>query len=272
MRLKNSVKISLKIGFKYGPVFKNIKEIHNGEGESFFVVDIPEIGAKPTDGSTHRPHIIIHPGTLDSMFHSAFAAIQGVEDDMKQAMVPRAIEEVYVSADIPYQPETRMSGFSNAEKCGSKGLKANITMFAADPTRLVVKIVGFTCMEIGSSSSASDDNEESKSLCSKLTWKPAIQLLSAEEVERVIRIACEHGREGGLENLIGRDEVNAITCSGDSLKTVAADKVPSTKREFWELMQAQKKLVEDSNHSSQGYLNYMHPAGHNNTDTEKLSL
>lgn len=261
----------VKIGLKYGPVFKNMKEIRNGKGKSFCAVDVPETGAKPTDGSTHRPHII-HPGTLDSMFHSAFAAIQGVEDDMKQAMVPRAIEEVYVSADIPYQPETRMSGFSNAEKYGFKGLKADITMFAADTTRPVVKIVGFTCMEIGSSTSAFDDNVESKSLCSKLTWKPAIELLSAEEVERVIRNACEFDREGGLENLIERDEVNAITCIGDSLKTVAADKVPSAKKEFWEWMQAQKKLVEDSGHSSQDYLNHMHPAGHNNTGTEKLSL
>ena len=261
----------VKIGLKYGPVFKNMKEIRNGEGKSFCAVDVPETGVKHADGSTHRPHII-HPGTLDAMFHSAFAAIQGVEDDMKQAMVPRAIEEVYVSADIPYQPENRMSGFSNAEKYGFKGLKADITMFAADTTRPVVKIVGFTCMEIGSSSSASDDNVESKSLCSKLTWKPAIQLLAAEEVERVIRNACKFDREGGLEDLIGRDEVNAITCIGDSLKTVAADKIPSAKKGFWEWMQAQKKLVEDSDHSSQGHLNHMHPAGHNNTDTEKLSL
>ncbi len=260
-----------KVGLKYGPLFKNIKEIRNGEGKSFCAVDVPETGAKPTDGSTHRPHII-HPGTLDSMFHSAFAAIQGIEDDMKQAMVPRAIEEVYVSADIPYQPETRMSGFSNAEKYGFKGLKADITMFAADTTRPVVKVVGFTCMAIGSSSSASDNNVESKSLCSKLTWKPAIQLLSAEEAEQVIRNACEFDREGSLENLIRRDEVNAITCIGDSLKTVAADTVPSAKKEFWEWMQAQKKLVEDSDYSSRGYLNHMHPAGYNNTDTEQLSL
>ncbi len=261
----------VKIGLKYGPIFRNIKEIRNGEGKSFCAIDVPETGAKPANGSTHRPHII-HPGTLDSMFHSAFAAIQGFEDDMKQAMVPRAIEEVYVSADIPYQPETRMSGFSNAEKYGFKGLKADITMFAADTTRPVVKVVGFTCMAIGSSSSASDDNVESKSLCSKLTWKPAIQLLSAEEAERVIRNACESDRESSLENLIRRDEVNAITCIGDSLKTVAADTVPFAKKEFWEWMQAQKNLVEDSVHSSQDYRNRMHPAGHNNTDTEKLSL
>lgn len=261
----------VKIGLKYGPVFMNIKKIRIGGGKSFCAVDVPETGFKPTDGSTHRPHII-HPSTLDSMFHSAFAAIQGVEDDMKQAMVPRTIDEVYVAAEIPYQPETRMSGFSNAEKHGFNGLKADITMFAADTTRPVVKIVGFTCMEIGSSSSASDDNVEPKSLCSKLTWKPAIQLLSAEEVERVIKNACELDHEGGLEDLVGRDEMNAITCIGDSLKTVAADKVPSAKKEFWEWMQAQKKFVEDSDHSFQGFLNHIHPVGHNDTDPEELSL
>ena len=260
-----------KIGPKYGPVFRNLKEIRNGEGKNFYALDILETGAKSTDGSTHRPHII-HPGTLDSMFHSAFAAIQGAEDDMKQAMVPRAIEEVYVSADIPYQPETRMSGFANAERYGFKGLKADITMSGADTTRLVVKVVGFTCTGIGSSSSASNDDVESKSFCSKLTWKPAIQLLSAEEVERVIRDACEFDREGGLENLIGRDEVNAITCIRDLLNTVAAHTVPAAKKEFWEWMQAKKKLVEDSDHSSHGFLNHRHPAGPNNTDTEKLSL
>ena len=264
----------VKIGLKYGPVFKNLKEIRNGEGKSFCAVDVPETYAKATDGSIYRPHII-HPGTLDAMFHSAFAAIQGVENDMKQAMVPRAIEEVFVSVDIPYQPETRMSGYSNAEKHGFKELKADIIMFAEETAHPVVKIVGFTCTEIGSSSSASEDNVGSKSLCSKFTWKPAIQLLSAEEAERAIKDACEFDGEGSLENWIRRDEANAITCICDSLKTVAADQVPSAKKKFWEWMQTQKKLVESSGHPSQEVLNRMHPPGQNNTDTdqtEKLSL
>ena len=56
-------------------------------------------------------------------------------------------------------------------------------MFAVSNTRSVANVVGFTGTGMGTSSSGSDDDVESKSLRSKLTLKPAIQLLSAEEVE-----------------------------------------------------------------------------------------
>ena len=71
-------------------------------------------------------------------------------------------------------------------------------MFAVSNTRSVANVVGFTGTGMGTSSSGSDDDVESKSLRSKLTLKPAIQLLSAEEVERVIRNACKFDSQRGL--------------------------------------------------------------------------
>ena len=52
--------------------------------------------------------------------------------------------------------------------------------------RPVVEIVGFNCMGIGGSSSLSDESSSSKKICSKLTWKPAVSMLTSEEKHQVV--------------------------------------------------------------------------------------
>ena len=173
------------IGLAYGPTFTNLTEIRNADGKSFCAVDIPETPTRIVEGSRTGPHII-HPGTLDAIFHLAFAALGGGGQQFGQPMVPKAIDEIVISAKIPYQPNTRLSGFSNASKHGFKEFKADIMIFAEEKARPVIEIVGFNCMGIGGSSSVSDDNSASKQTCSKLTWKPAISILNSKEKQQVI--------------------------------------------------------------------------------------
>jgi acyl transferase domain-containing protein len=58
------------IGLQYGPVFQNVTDVRTGPEQSCCTVDIPDVGL----GTPHRPHVI-HPGTLDAIFHMAFAAM-----------------------------------------------------------------------------------------------------------------------------------------------------------------------------------------------------
>ncbi|KAL8696122.1 MAG: hypothetical protein Q9224_002961, partial [Gallowayella concinna] len=232
-----------KIGLNYGPIFRNVTEIRNTDGTSFCALDVPETPMR--EGS--RPHII-HPGTLDAMFHIAFAAIQGGKKDLREAMVPRAIDEVYVSADMPFKPETRLSGFSNADKHGHRGLVAEIFMFDEEKSHPVVSVSGFTCTEIGGSSSSSADEVDSKKLTSKLVWKPAVKILSTEEKKRVLQGASF---DDDLDRRIESDEHAAHRTIHDVLTAVPKAQVARKHEEWYKWMQLQKQPVVESEHLEQ---------------------
>lgn len=173
------------MGLIYGPTFANLTAVHNTDGTSFCTVNIPETSTNIIGSLQDRPHII-HPGTLDAIIHLAFAAANGGKHKLRQPMVPRAIDEVVVSANIPYQPGIRLSGFSNAKRHGFKEFQADISILDEQAAHPVVEIMGLTCTQIGGSSSLSSDDSAAKKICSKLTWEPAIKMLSSEEKQRVI--------------------------------------------------------------------------------------
>lgn len=176
------------IGLGYGPAFTNVTELRTRAGQSYGAVSIPDVGLETPE----RPHVI-HPGTLDAVFHLAFAAVNGGGNKLAVPMVPKSIDEVVVAANIPYSAGQRLKGFSNAAKHGFKELKADIVMLDEQETRPVLSISGFCCAEIAGGSAA-DTGAVSKKICSKLIWKPALDMLSTEELKLL---------------LSGKDSVNA---------------------------------------------------------------
>lgn len=165
-------------GIEYGPIFTNVCEARNRDGQSVGAVRIPEV---PIPGITGRPYVI-HPATLDAVFHLAFAAVKGGKCDSNTAMVPKSIDSVTISANIPYQASTVLPGFANADRHGINDLNADIVMFDDDKIQASIVVEGFLCAEIAGASSSSS----AKSLTSKLTWKPAIELLSRGELYSVL--------------------------------------------------------------------------------------
>ena len=173
------------LGLNYGPAFTNVTKIRTRKGQSWGVVDIPDIGFG-TSEKEERPHVI-HPGTLDAVFHLAFAALNG--DELSAPMVPRFIEGLFVAADMPYAAHAQLKGFSSAKKHGFKELQADIDMLDETETRPVLSISGFTCAEVAGASLL-ESGSVSKSLCSKLVWRPAINILTREEIKKVIMAAA----------------------------------------------------------------------------------
>lgn len=190
-------------GLEYGPTFTNVCEARNRDGQAIGGVRLAEI---PIPGVTGRPYVI-HPATLDAVFHLAFAAVKGGRHDPKTAMVPKSIDAVSISANIPYQAKTVLSGFANADRRGINELNADIFMFYDEQKHTSISIEGFLCAEIAGASSSNT----AKSLTSKLSWKPAIELLSRKELYSVLS-GCPTGEatlnevslECSLPNYISR--------------------------------------------------------------------
>lgn len=243
------------MGLIYGPTFANLTEIRSTDGQSFCAVDIPEVSMNVNEGIQHRPHII-HPGTLDAILHMAFVAINGGEHKLQHPMIPRAIDEVVVSANIPYQSGTRLSGYANANKHGFKDFRADIVMLDEEADHPVVKIMGLNCTDIGGSSPASDNDTAAKKICSKLTWKPAIKILSSEEKQVVIKRNSNSVVDDILKRRIGNGEVAALRTIDQVLQAVPKNRVLPSMQKLYAWIQLQRDLANGNAHSLQNILNY----------------
>jgi len=181
------------MGLEYGPTFANMTDSRIRNGQSWGVVEIPDVLSRTLEGCD-RPHII-HPGTLDAIFHLAFAAVKGGKDNPSTAMVPKSIDEVIISANVPFAAGVKLPGFSNSARHGFKDLKADIVMLDDNENLPIVEINGFLCTEVSGASSSNATENSAKSITSKLIWRPAIDLLSSEELRGAL------GKFTGLEKL-----------------------------------------------------------------------
>jgi zearalenone synthase (highly reducing iterative type I polyketide synthase) len=174
------------IGLQYGPAFANVCQArtdHNGH--SFGQIRIPDVLTKSA-ADRDRPHVV-HPGTLDAVFHLVFATIMG--KGALNAMVPKFISEVTVAASMPWQVGTKLPGFSRSERHGLRDLIADVVMFSYDQGPDAINIQGLTLTEVGGGSALSDGEDGIRSIASTLIWKPAVDLMSPAELSKALSVA-----------------------------------------------------------------------------------
>ena len=172
------------VGLQYGPAFANVCNVSNGEGTAHGVVRVPDLSHRVLDGHD-RPHVI-HPGTLDAIFHLAFAST--ISSNALVPMVPKFIAEISVSACIPWQQGTRLSGASKTQRHGLRDLMADIIVLggegSGDPA---IHIQGLQLTEVVGGSSGPSSNDSVKSMASNWVWKPAIDFLTLEDLPSVLK-------------------------------------------------------------------------------------
>jgi hypothetical protein len=140
------------------------------------VVDLPDVGFV---SEKKRPHVI-HLGMLDAVFHLAFADIKGAE--LSVVMVPRFIEELFVSADILYVMHAQLKGLSTTEKHGFKELWADISMQDEKEIRPILSTKGLTCTEVAGVT-LPDSGLVLRNLCSWLVRSLAVDILTTEYIK-----------------------------------------------------------------------------------------
>lgn len=145
-------------GLQLGPAFRNLMAVNIGMRQSCSTVVIPEVGFTNFAQPELRPHLI-HPVVLDTIFQTAFSALM-VENKkaLSTAMVPKVIDEIFISTDIPFQAASRLTGFADAARYGFKEIMADITMFAEGHQRPVLQISVFCCSEVAGDASRGGAN------------------------------------------------------------------------------------------------------------------
>ncbi|KAI9339502.1 hypothetical protein DFJ73DRAFT_947975 [Zopfochytrium polystomum] len=138
----------------YGPTFRNLRNLYSGgTGSSFGVVEIPD--TKKTMPKEFEFPMVIHPATLDSVFHLLFPCISGTEGTMREAVVPFSFDSIFVSAKMPTTPGTVLQGHCSAKQTGYTTWTSSISVFGERDEPLIV-LKGMGLASLGAVSDSAD--------------------------------------------------------------------------------------------------------------------
>jgi len=198
------------VGLSYGSTFRNIDHIRVSDWQSCCTTTIPDIGSVQTNSG--RPHVI-HPAVLDSMFHVALGAIVGGQKKLRQGAVPNLIEEIAISADIPYCSGTTFEGMATARQHGFNAYTSDIDFLESSCEKSVVTVKGIRFAVIAVPDLKPNSQ---KSICSKVVCKPAARLLSGEQMKNYLEAAgADNARSQLQETIQSRlGEVSVASRSG----------------------------------------------------------
>lgn len=177
-------------GLNYGPALRNVSQVFRSSGKSRCSVDVPDHGFVATTEQDHRTHII-HPATLDAIFHLVFAAHKDDNGRLKEGVIPNSIGEMTISATTPSVVGARLVGSCAARQHGARGVMAEIVMLDEGLSRPVVTMNEFQWEAFSGLSDPMDEEIEpaARKIFSKLIWKPAIELLSSNQQLEILKAA-----------------------------------------------------------------------------------
>ena len=170
------------IGMKYGPVFRNLSELYAGDHASYGVVRIPD--TKSTMPEKFEYPFVIHPATLDSVLHLLFPSISGADQSLSEAVVPYAVDRLFISTEIPSAPGTKLHGFSTAQKASYTTWTSSICVSTQDYHSPLIIMEGLGLASLG----ASEDQSlaETRAQCFDMTWHEDFGLISSDQIKKLI--------------------------------------------------------------------------------------
>ncbi|KAJ5084893.1 hypothetical protein NUU61_009472 [Penicillium alfredii] len=174
------------IGLEYGPCFANLTEAHaSQDGACFAEVTIPNTAAVMP--MSFQYPFLIHPCTLDSIFHSVFAALppnMGLENGPP---IPVSIDEMHVSPGLNALAGEVMSICTHVRQ-GSRGdVLASIAVVDCNDRQCgldsSILISGLRCKRL---EQESGDTNRAKETCIayRIDWKADPEFLSQENISR----------------------------------------------------------------------------------------
>ncbi|KXL46852.1 MAG: hypothetical protein FE78DRAFT_30538 [Acidomyces sp. 'richmondensis'] len=171
----------LTVGLKFGPLFQNLSAVSgtaNHDGEVMGTVTVPNI-AQLMPKNYLSPHLI-HPTTMDSFLHLSLASIIDAtgKNNLEVPMVPRFIENVWISAELNAEPGHTYRAHAKAHMVAYGKYESDIKVWdgSTDEPRIEIQGVEATPLDATGQSLS-----ESRKLCHKLESTPYLETVSASD-------------------------------------------------------------------------------------------
>jgi acyl transferase domain-containing protein len=160
-----------KMGVRYGEHFKLIRDILIGDGQSRCKTASQRWSKK---NATCEPKLI-HPATLDAMFHAIFAARLGSSAGVIEMVLPTTFDEVIVYQGACAGRQINYRGVAWAEQHGLRELMGSVDMFDASSKELLVQVNGARLRSTGANG-LSGASQGPRPVCTRLEWQPATDM------------------------------------------------------------------------------------------------
>lgn len=178
-------------GLEYGPSFANITKARvTQDGACFAEVTVPDTVCVMPASFQHE--LLVHPCTLDSMFHTIFAALppgMGIEEG---PAVPVSVEEMIVSSSLSCLAGELMSICTHVRPMRNKDVTAcivavscNEKQFETEPT---ISLRGLRCARLERNEPASQKKDGR--LIYQIDWKPDPSFLSSNNASFLFASEC----------------------------------------------------------------------------------
>ena len=169
------------LGLDYGPTFANMTSARATENCSVGEITISDT-ASVMPMNFQYP-FVLHPTTLDSMFHPLFAAVAGEAGSLQDPMVPTFIEDIFVSHNICTEAGHRLTVYASTENKDSRQIKASMLVVngGQNSCEPVVEINGLTCLTLARDT-LEDAGQDSKKIAYNYLWKADADLLTCQDV------------------------------------------------------------------------------------------
>ncbi|KAF6827552.1 pksn polyketide synthase for alternapyrone biosynthesis [Colletotrichum plurivorum] len=158
------------VGVEYGPAFRNVFQAAAVPGEHCSVgsISIPDTKSV-MPFNFEFPHLI-HPATMDAIFHLLFIAFSDGKP-LDEAAVPYTLKEMYISTDLPHGEGSVFTGY--ARRLRTDGRETSGNLIVSDESwsgpKLVVR--DFALRQVTSSQGPSSSDQSARRVSAKIRWK-----------------------------------------------------------------------------------------------------
>jgi acyl transferase domain-containing protein/NADPH:quinone reductase-like Zn-dependent oxidoreductase/NADP-dependent 3-hydroxy acid dehydrogenase YdfG len=170
------------IGMQYGPMFRNVVALNAVPSSRASYGDIVVPDTKSVMPAGYETEHVIHPATMDAIFHIVLAAFEGGKP-VTQAAVPYHIEDMFIAYDQPKGPDARYSGYGQLVSKDPNGHEITGDLVVSDATwaepKLVVKNFALRKVTAGTGSS-SDGSLLANGIkkCARITWTEDVDFMT----------------------------------------------------------------------------------------------
>jgi len=208
------------LGLEYGPTFANMKTAAVSPGACVATVTIADTAATMPSGFQF-PHIL-HPSTLDALFHTVFPCDVNANGQVENAIILTGIDEIVVSNSLSTEPGYALLACTRTSKVDDHSRKGTTYVFGnQDQSRgPIITIKGIKYIS-HNNDSRGESIQDAQHVMHEFVWKPDVTfpvtepenlypplVVPSEEVERIQ--ALEKAAYYYLENtlrLVSSEEV-----------------------------------------------------------------
>ena len=185
LEAKDIYQVAASVGFEYGSMFRQMKEVMCGPLRVAHKVVVPD--TRTCMPFNYESNYAVHPVTLDAIFHGTVTSLVGSAHFTKAPYVPIAIREMTVSLDLPTQPGAVFQVCTRAQRSDMFSRRQTFEIDAKDIHDLSggggVSIRGFVNVPVQRSQASQDVGRPQ---CLRTQWKPCMDFFSQFQRSRCL--------------------------------------------------------------------------------------